>query len=116
MNQKTLDALFWIFTLLPFLIALFLLFILPETIPIHWTRQGPSEYGSKNFIVFITMLFVIGSIMEKQIMRFFEEEVGLGNTKTGQIIVRYCPLFMAFILFGASLWIFWLVTSATLFS
>jgi Protein of unknown function (DUF1648). len=118
MNHKTLNALFWIFTLLPFLIAILLLFVLPETIPTHWTdtSQEPDGYGSKYTLLLIPVLFSASSFTVKIITRFTEKVKGKENTKSDQIIYQYFPLLISFFMFGVSLWLFWLVVSTSLFA
>ena len=120
MNQKILDILFWVFTLLPFLIAIILILFLPqtvpETVPMHWTLDHEANgYGSKYLILLIPVLFAISSIMMIIIMGIIEDSTWQGNTLIDQIIIQYLPLFTSFILFCVSIGLFWSIASASLF-
>ena len=114
MKGKMLNISFWIFALLPFLIAIILLLILPETVPIHWTsiRQGPDRYGSKLIVLIIPALFFMISFGSKIVMKFVENGIWEGNTIKDRTVARYTPAIASFTLFGVSLWLFWLIASA----
>ena len=118
MNQTSLSTLFWIFTLLPFLIAVGLLFILPETVsdavPMYWTLDHESKgYTSKYLILLIPVLFAISSIMTRIIMDIIEESTWKGNTKSDELIIQYFSLTTSFVLFSVSLGLFWLIESTS---
>ena len=119
MNRNVLNILFWVFTLLPFLIAIGLLFVLPETVsdtvPMYWTlEQGAEGYNSKYLILLIPVLFAVSSIMTKIIMSIIEESTWKGNTKSDELIIQYFSLFTSFVLFGVSIGLFWLIASTSI--
>jgi Protein of unknown function (DUF1648). len=133
LNNKTLNNLFWVFNLLPFFIAIILLFILPETVPIHWTdtSQEPDGYGSKYIILLLPILFSIFSIisffMLKIIMPIMEEDMWEHTKKirwpnlykSEKILVQCFPFFIFFIiflLFCAVLHSLWSIASTSLFA
>jgi Protein of unknown function (DUF1648). len=118
MNYKTLSILFWIFTLLPLLIAIILLFFLPETIPIHWTdpSQEPDGYGSKYIILLLPVVFFVIFFVLKQILRLYEEMDWKEKPENVIAFIQFLLLLISFCMFCVNLQFYWSVVSISLFS